>query len=205
VNDTPARFQKLLLPVVALALIVGIGAWFLKPSDEVVSTPEKAAPTPAKRKTPHPKHPTAKDVSDASVSKRAFADYGLKSKTTVDDLKLVDGLIRNFYLIAKDHSDRFPMGTNREITRVLAGHNPMKRAWIAADHPAIDERGELNDRWNNPLHFHALARGVFEIRSAGPDGEVFTEDDFVRGKKRVATQTANRVADDEATQRPEEI
>ena len=126
------------------------------------------------------------------------------SNTTEDDLKLVDGLIRNFYLIAKDQSNRFPMGTNREVTRVLAGHNPMKRAWISAGHPAIDDRGELNDRWNTPLHFHALARGVFEIQSAGPDREIFTADDIVHGKSRGAQQIFTIVSDGAGSEQAEE-
>ncbi|MGY8639713.1 MAG: hypothetical protein ACKVJU_01320 [Verrucomicrobiales bacterium] len=172
-KDTFRRFLKTLPLAILFAVLFGTGWWLLEKKTVEKPIPEKPAI--------NPDLPTAKDVSAATVSKRAFADYAAESKTTTDDLKIIDRLIRQFFLIAKDQSSRFPMGNNREITRVLAGHNPMSRAWIPADHPAIDERGELIDRWKNPLHFHALARGVFEIRSAGPDGTLFTEDDIKIG------------------------
>jgi len=207
VNEAFKQNKKLpLLSAIALALIVTLSMWLFRADDALVDSPTGSKPVaPAKRQAPNPKFPTAKEVTGTSLSKRAFADYGLTTTSTEDDLKLVDGLIQNFYLSAKDQSNRFPMGTNREITRVLAGHNPMKRAWISAGHPAIDEGGELNDRWNTPLHFHPLARGVFEIRSAGPDREIYTDDDIVRAKPRVAEQLSPTTAGEAGTAPPEDI
>jgi len=72
-----------------------------------------------------------------------------------------------------------PAGTNREITAVLTGLNIWDFAIIPPDHPAINERGELCDRWGTPVFFHQLSRERMELRSCGPDRERFTDDDVV--------------------------
>jgi hypothetical protein len=70
-----------------------------------------------------------------------------------------------------------PVGTNAEITGALTGNNPLKLAFVPPDHPAINDRGELCDRWGTPFRFHQLSGTVMEITSAGPDRRFATEDD----------------------------
>jgi hypothetical protein len=70
-----------------------------------------------------------------------------------------------------------PIGTNAEITDALTGNNVLKLAFVPPDHPAINERGELCDRWGTPFRFHQLSGTVMEITSAGPDRRFATEDD----------------------------
>ncbi|HVU34290.1 MAG TPA: hypothetical protein VHE61_12705 [Opitutaceae bacterium] len=70
-----------------------------------------------------------------------------------------------------------PVGENDEITRALVGDNPVHFAFIAPDHPAINSRGELCDRWGTPFRFHQLSGTEMEIRSAGPDRKFGTKDD----------------------------
>ena len=71
-----------------------------------------------------------------------------------------------------------PVGTNAEITAVLAGNNKLQLALIPADHPAINRStGELLDRWGTPFFFHAESGSRMEIRSAGPDKKHHTADD----------------------------
>jgi hypothetical protein len=36
------------------------------------------------------------------------------------------------------------------------------------------------DRWGTPLYFHAISRDRLEVRSAGPDKVMWTEDDVQR-------------------------
>ncbi len=165
------------LPRIAIAAVLivglGVGGWFWMRSGEKPMPPRQEARV----------LPKAGDLPAATVSDRDFVDYGSETTTTEEDLELVESLLGSYFLAAKEHANRFPMGTNREIIRVLAGHNPMRHGWIPADHPAINAVGELTDRWNRPLHFHALGAGIFEIRSAGPDGALFTEDDIFVGAK----------------------
>lgn len=72
-----------------------------------------------------------------------------------------------------------PVGTNAEIVNALTGNNPQRMALIARDHPAIDPAGELTDRWGTPFFFHNVARDLIGIRSAGPDREMYTDDDLL--------------------------
>jgi hypothetical protein len=63
--------------------------------------------------------------------------------------------------------------------------------FLPAHHPVFNEQGQLVDRWGTPLFFHATARDRLDIRSAGPDKSLWTEDDlhrkhdgsFLRGEK----------------------
>lgn len=75
--------------------------------------------------------------------------------------------------------DGNPVGENTEITAALAGENRLGFALIPKNHPAIDARGELCDRWGTPFRFHQLSGERMEIRSAGPDRTFATEDDAV--------------------------
>ena len=70
-----------------------------------------------------------------------------------------------------------PVGVeNFEITEQLLGKNPQNAVFIAPDSEAL--RGnELIDRWGTPYMFHALSGTEMEIRSAGPDRKLWTEDD----------------------------
>jgi len=72
-----------------------------------------------------------------------------------------------------------PVGLNRDITRALTGANPLRVAFVPADHPAINEAGELCDRWGTPLIFHQISGVHMELRSAGSDRIPYTEDDLI--------------------------
>jgi hypothetical protein len=70
-----------------------------------------------------------------------------------------------------------PIGTNAEITKALAGGNARKARFTNPDLKI--KNGEIVDRWEHPLFFHQLSRTEMEIRSAGPDGIMWTKDDEV--------------------------
>lgn len=72
-----------------------------------------------------------------------------------------------------------PVGANPEITAALTGKNSLQLAVIPPEHPAINANGELCDRWGQPFFFHQLSGTQMEIRSAGPDKKMWTDDDAV--------------------------
>jgi hypothetical protein len=72
-----------------------------------------------------------------------------------------------------------PVGENSEITAALTGRNKLAFAFIPKDCPAINSKGELCDRWGKPYFFHQISGEKMEIRSAGPDGVLWTADDVV--------------------------
>ena len=92
------------------------------------------------------------------------------------DLRALDEIFRQFRS-STHHLN--PVGENAEITAALTGRNPLNFAFIPADFPAINARGELCDRWGTPFFFHSLSGTQMEIRSAGPDRKLWTADDEV--------------------------
>ena len=72
-----------------------------------------------------------------------------------------------------------PVGLNSEITAALTGRNRLRLDLIPSDHPAINDAGELCDRWGTPLIFHQVSGHQMELRSAGPDGVAYSDDDVV--------------------------
>ena len=71
-----------------------------------------------------------------------------------------------------------PTGTNAEITKSLNGGNP-KQASLIQEGLLLNANGELIDRWGTPYFFHSLTKDHMQIRSAGPDRQMWTEDDTV--------------------------
>lgn len=83
--------------------------------------------------------------------------------------------IRNF-------SQRFggnPVGSNAEIVQALQGGNPGKANYMPQSAMRLNGNGELIDKWGRPYFFHANSATEMEVRSAGPDGRLFTPDDIV--------------------------
>lgn len=73
-----------------------------------------------------------------------------------------------------------PIGDDRDLARALLGRNRDGLAFLTADSPAYDPTtGHLRDRWGTPYFVHPRAPRDFEIRSAGPDKKLFTDDDLV--------------------------
>lgn len=72
-----------------------------------------------------------------------------------------------------------PVGENADITAALTGANRLGLALVPRGHPALNERGELCDRWGTPFRFHQLSGEHMEILSAGPDRKFATADDAV--------------------------
>lgn len=72
-----------------------------------------------------------------------------------------------------------PVGTNAEIMKAVMGGNPAKARLGPPEGQSLNENGELVDQWGTPYFFHQLSKTSMEIRSAGPDGKMWTTDDVV--------------------------
>lgn len=73
-----------------------------------------------------------------------------------------------------------PVGTNPEITAELNGGNAKNIRFIKEDSGLrINGSGELVDYWGTPFFFHQISGNEMEIRSAGPDKKMWTDDDIV--------------------------
>lgn len=97
-------------------------------------------------------------------------------RTGLQDLDVVMNLINRY----RERFGGVPAGEdNAAMVRSLTGGNPSRIALLPPDDPSINSRGELADRWGTPFFFHLLSREALEIRSAGPDKEMYTTDDLV--------------------------
>jgi hypothetical protein len=104
-------------------------------------------------------------------------DLNAPGSTIERDLTIVEGVLQAWQTNFPPGGN--PVGENAEITAALTGRNPLGLALIPPDHPALNARGELCDRWGTPFFFHQLSVAKMEIRSAGPDHRLYTADDVV--------------------------
>ena len=95
------------------------------------------------------------------------------------DIEVLHGMVGQLLLAVKE-PNRPPLGINEDFARALTGANRLHLAVIPPGHPAIvDEK--IIDRWGTPYLFHPRAADAIDIRSAGPDRKLFTDDDVVPG------------------------
>jgi hypothetical protein len=76
----------------------------------------------------------------------------------------------------------YPAGAeNADFVRALLGANPERLAFLPPDHPAVNSAGQLTDPFGTPYFFHLISRDLIEVRGAGPDRQLHTEDDSLAG------------------------
>jgi len=117
--------------------------------------------------------------SNEGVGEAILRDYADPNKTPEHDLALVAQLMNNFTLLVKTAADR-PLSANEDWSRALRGMNPSHERFLAENHIILNSRQQLVDRWGTPLFFHAVGKGRYVLRSAGPDRRLWTSDDIQR-------------------------
>ena len=154
---------------IGLLLAAAWLAWWLWPDRNGTNQPPpsgaKAAPAAA---PPGATTPVA--TNPALVFPLNSPDHDIRA-----DLRLVSETVETFR--SNFPQDGNPSGTNAEITAALTGKNKLRFAFIPSTHPAINREGELCDRWGTPFFFHAESATRMELRSAGPDRTMWTNDD----------------------------
>jgi hypothetical protein len=76
----------------------------------------------------------------------------------------------------------YPAGEdNRQLMNAMRGANPDKLPFLPQDHPRLNANGELVDAWGTPFFFHQNSSTSVEVRSAGADHLMYTDDDIVAG------------------------
>lgn len=105
-----------------------------------------------------------------------YADPAAKPE---EDLTWMSRALDNLSLLVKS-DDPLPLGANEDIADALRGKNKARLRFLPNDSPAFDKQGRIIDRWGTPLYFHAESRDHLDIRSAGPDRQMWTADDLHR-------------------------
>lgn len=166
----------LLLPVLLVLIFVfGRMKWKFSqrtprpPAAEAIATNTTVITTPVPA-------PRTTNVLLGETVLRSYADPNLPPE---NDLTLMSRLMENSLLLLKSAANR-PLSANEDWADLFRGKNAAREEFLPAQHIALNAQGQLIDRWQRPLFFHALGGGRFEIRSAGPDGVMWTEDDIQR-------------------------
>ena len=93
----------------------------------------------------------------------------------------MDTALENVQVMFREFRDAVgenPVGTNAEIMRAVMGDNLKQVRIFPADGSSLNAAGELIDRWGTPYFFHQVSKTEMEIRSAGPDRKMWTNDDL---------------------------
>jgi hypothetical protein len=161
-----------------LACLVGVLTWILTGSGEVsdVARPPKIKATTASTPpvTVTPQQPLVNPRAiDPEIQKQADR-LANRSETPLADLEIV----HDFFELYRKTFGNQPVGSNEDLTAILTGMNPQNGILFPKDSPMI-VGGELVDRWGTPYWLHPNSDARVEIRSAGPDRNLFTPDDLM--------------------------
>jgi hypothetical protein len=119
--------------------------------------------------------PANRDGTPLDGESRVADDLNMPSGTIQRDLQILNEVFEMW--LTNFPREGNPVGENAEIAAALTGDNVHRFAFIPPRHRAINDRGELCDRWGTPFRFHQLSGRQMEIRSAGPDRKFGTADD----------------------------
>lgn len=141
------------------------------PAPIATAATQPAAASPA----PHRAAALPQSPPTAAVPPRPAPPPAAAAAPVVPDIEIeeVHTTIRDYRL----QFDGNPVGTNAEITTALAGDNPKHTDFLTGRDFRRNGNGELVDRWGTPYFFHQISADIMEVRSAGPDRVMWTEDD----------------------------
>jgi hypothetical protein len=183
-------FALLFLPVllVLIFLLTQMRWKWSRPAGETGVAPELIASnvTAQTLATPVPKQEGA--LLGETIL-RGYADTNLPPE---NDLTLMSRLMENSLLLLKSAANR-PLSANEDWADLFRGKNAAHEEFLPAQHLALSDKGQLVDRWQTPLFFHALGGGRYEIRSAGPDKAMWTADDIQRNSNGTFLRATNGV------------
>lgn len=159
-----------------IGCILGLGLVWIFQSNRRIDQPEQPQPSPEVEVSPEKSIRNLPPAAPGGMPRSPLADELNAPDSTVQrDVRVLREIFMHWQTNLKGTGN--PVGTNAEITNALTGNNALKLAFVPPDHPAINERGELCDRWGTPFRFHQLSGTVMEITSAGPDRRFATDDD----------------------------
>lgn len=165
--------------VLVIALQIAV-VWYLF---SIRPTTPEAADSGAAAETdgvsPASTHSTAPAKKEPLIGEIILRDYASPATSPENDLTSLAHLMDNFTLLVKSAAD-LPLSGNEDWAAALRGANPAHERFLPDQHAALDAQGRLVDRWGTPLFFHALGTRQFELRSAGPDKKLWTDDDVHR-------------------------
>lgn len=181
------RFQLWLMKAkvlkLLLLLLAAVAFWWLGRPQSLPQAKEETAP-PRVPATAAPVE-AMKEAAKLRAQKvdlpgdEILKEYGKPGTRPEDDLHSLAHAFSNLLLVVKGGAP-FRMGANEEFAAALMGKNANRLVFLTPTHACLNAQGQLVDRWQTPLFFHVRDATRIDIRSAGPDREMWTEDDLQR-------------------------
>lgn len=166
--------RKRHLALVAVALLLALVVWVVRrakePDSRPVPVPMAAGLPPSEQLSPVPAPAQSRTTPSPTAAIVLPPD-----NAAMIEIDKVNLMLRDYRSIAGEN----PVGTNAEILEAVMGKNPRQAKLGPPEGMKLNDKGELLDRWGTPYFFHQLSRDHMEIRSAGPDKVMWTEDDPV--------------------------
>ena len=128
---------------------------------------------------PPPQIIGAAPLAPPPIGNQILAHYADPSTPPREDLTWMSRALLNFSTLVKGPQP-LPLGANEEIAAALLGKNSVRLVFLQPPIPALNASLQLIDRWGTPLYFHAESKDRIDIRSAGPDKQLWTADDLHR-------------------------
>jgi hypothetical protein len=156
--------------------IFGAAVWLLSLRR---SEPPPPSPAPQSGSTPAPIQRVNTPPAAAPPGDALLAGYATPQWTPEQDLTSVARAMDSFLLLVKT-GNRGPLADNEDWAAAWQGTRAFQEPFVSPNHPILAQGTRLLDRWNTPLFIHALGGGNYDIRSAGPDRKLWTDDDVHR-------------------------
>jgi len=172
----PQRPGPYILTLLVLVLAVLV-AWMFKAvnSPEIARALQQKAKAQAAKPSVSNTHPPRPAPVFIDPVHQAQADrLNAPEHTAREDLEIV----AEFIDVYRKALGGNPIGQNDDITAALTGTGGHQGRVFPPNNPAIRD-GKLVDRWGTPYWFHPESGTKMEIRSAGPDKDLFTSDDVI--------------------------
>ena len=167
------RFRKPLIPAIVALLAIGVAVevWYSRQA----GIPETALPASSALASSPIVSPTTSPLAPKLTPSPTPAPFTPPDEAALHELDNIGLMLRDYRTIAGEN----PVGTNAEIMATLMGGNEKQAILGPPEGMKLNDKGELLDRWGTPYFFHQISRDHMEIRSAGPDKVLWTEDDPV--------------------------
>lgn len=170
--------MKVLAATAAAVLLLLLVLW--RPWE----SPPSVTPAEARESPPRDTVPASADSPPVPTPPAPPAETApTPPRVSPEEVQRVLAAIDSLDLTFRDHATALggnPVGTNAEITAALRGDNAKQLKLEIPEGSTLNDRGELCDPWGTPWFFHQLSGTRMEIRSAGADRLLHSDDDFVR-------------------------
>lgn len=167
------RSRKLILLLAALLLIVG-GLYLGGVFDSATKKSQQSIEAVKKGASKADSQPEL-SVTVLPIAEELTSELHAKSGDGREDLEILQHLLDSYrQTIGKNPEG----GENMLIVESLQGGNSRRISFLPVQSPFLNSKGEMIDRWGTPYFFHPISGEKMEIKSAGPDRELWTDDDL---------------------------